>query len=119
MRHPRIDGRPPGHNAAIPGLESARLVLKAFLGADSMSVCAWPMSDRLAFEPRRAGRIPPHAWLRSSGRNSRDRGRTPEHRPPKVLLFANPMGSDNDVIRRTRPEVLSVAERYFSELSKG
>jgi hypothetical protein len=38
---------------------------------------------------------------------------------PKVLFFANPMGSDNDVIRRTRLEVLSVAERYFSELSKG
>jgi type 1 glutamine amidotransferase len=38
---------------------------------------------------------------------------------PKVLFFANPMGSDNDVIRRTRPGVLSVAERYFSELSKG
>ena len=38
---------------------------------------------------------------------------------PKVLFFANPMGSDNDVIRRTRPEVLSVAERYFVELSKG
>ena len=38
---------------------------------------------------------------------------------PKVLFFANPMGSDNDVIRRTRPGVLSVAEGYFSELSKG
>ena len=38
---------------------------------------------------------------------------------PKVLFFANPMGSDNDVIRRPRPEVLSVAERHFAELSKG
>ena len=38
---------------------------------------------------------------------------------PKVLFFANPMGSDNDVIRRPRPDVLSVAERHFAELSKG
>ena len=38
---------------------------------------------------------------------------------PKVLFFANPMGSDNDVIRRPRPEVLSVAERHFADLSKG
>ena len=38
---------------------------------------------------------------------------------PKVLFFANPMQSDNDVIRRPRPEVLSVAERHFAELSKG
>src|SRR3954470_18467458 len=38
---------------------------------------------------------------------------------PKVLFFANPMQSDNDVIRRTRPEDLSVAERLFAELSKG
>ena len=38
---------------------------------------------------------------------------------PKVLFFANPMRSDNDVIRRPRPDVLSVAERHFAELSKG
>jgi len=38
---------------------------------------------------------------------------------PNVLFFANPMGSDNDVIRRSNPEVLSVAERYFTEISKG
>jgi type 1 glutamine amidotransferase len=38
---------------------------------------------------------------------------------PKVLFFANPMSSDNDVIRRPRPEVLSVAERHFAELSRG
>jgi type 1 glutamine amidotransferase len=38
---------------------------------------------------------------------------------PKVLFFANPMSSDNDVIRRPRPETLSVAERHFAELSKG
>jgi type 1 glutamine amidotransferase len=38
---------------------------------------------------------------------------------PKVLFFANPMGSDNDVIRRAKPDSLSVAERHFAELSKG
>ncbi len=38
---------------------------------------------------------------------------------PKVLFFANPMQSDNDVVRRPRPEVLSVAERHFAELSEG
>ncbi|HSJ02080.1 MAG TPA: ThuA domain-containing protein [Verrucomicrobium sp.] len=38
---------------------------------------------------------------------------------PKVLFFANPMGSDNDVIRRSSTGELSVAERNFEELSKG
>jgi hypothetical protein len=38
---------------------------------------------------------------------------------PKVLFFANPMTSDNDVIRRPRPDVLSVAERYFIDIAKG
>src|SRR4051794_22073288 len=38
---------------------------------------------------------------------------------PKVLFFANPMTSDNDVIRRPRPDVLSVAERHFAELTRG
>ncbi|MCA1686694.1 MAG: ThuA domain-containing protein, partial [Planctomycetia bacterium] len=38
---------------------------------------------------------------------------------PKVLFFANPMQSDNDVIRRPRPDVLSVAERHFAALSQG
>jgi type 1 glutamine amidotransferase len=38
---------------------------------------------------------------------------------PKVLFFAKPMNSDNDVIRRPQPDVLSVAERHFAELSKG
>lgn len=42
-----------------------------------------------------------------------------KHALPKVLFFANPMQSDNDVVRRTRPDVLSVAERHFAELSKG
>jgi uncharacterized protein len=39
-------------------------------------------------------------------------------KPPHVLFFANPMGSDNDVIRRSSPEVLSIAERYFTEMTK-
>jgi len=38
---------------------------------------------------------------------------------PKVLFFANPMGSDNEVIRRPGSNVLSIAERHFAELSKG
>ena len=42
-----------------------------------------------------------------------------DSRLPKVLFFANPMRSDNDVIRRPSPEVLSVAERYFADISKG
>jgi uncharacterized protein len=42
-----------------------------------------------------------------------------ESQLPKVLFFANPMGSDNDVIRRPSPSVLSVAERYFTEITKG
>src|SRR3954471_19592522 len=46
-------------------------------------------------------------------------GAPQEHEIPKVLFFANPMSSDNDVIRRPRPDVLSVAERHFARLSKG
>src|SRR5688572_14627857 len=38
---------------------------------------------------------------------------------PKLLFFANPMGSDNDVVRRSAPNVHSVAERHFAELSQG
>jgi len=38
---------------------------------------------------------------------------------PAVLFFANPMTSDNDVIRRATPESLSVAERYFVEITNG
>jgi type 1 glutamine amidotransferase len=38
---------------------------------------------------------------------------------PKVLFFANPMSSDNDVIRRPAAGTLSVAERQFAALSKG
>jgi uncharacterized protein len=36
-----------------------------------------------------------------------------------VLFFANPMTSDNDVIRRPEPDVLSVAERHFAEMCRG
>lgn len=38
---------------------------------------------------------------------------------PRVLFFANPMSSDNDVVRRTNANVLSVAETNFAQLSKG
>jgi type 1 glutamine amidotransferase len=38
---------------------------------------------------------------------------------PKVLFFSNPMNSDNDVIRRAKPDEPSVAERRFAELSRG
>ncbi len=38
---------------------------------------------------------------------------------PKVLFFANPMTSDNDVVRRPKSGELSVAERHFGELSRG
>ena len=38
---------------------------------------------------------------------------------PKVLFFANPMGSDNDVVRRSKSGELSVAERHFRALSEG
>ena len=40
-------------------------------------------------------------------------------RLPRVLFFANPMTSDNDVIRRPSPDVLSVAESYFTRIAKG
>ena len=41
--------------------------------------------------------------------------------PPlaKVLFFSNPMSSDNDVIRRSKTDQLSIAERHFAELSRG
>ncbi|MGH7943567.1 MAG: ThuA domain-containing protein [Opitutaceae bacterium] len=38
---------------------------------------------------------------------------------PKVLFFATPMTSDNDVVRRRQPDELSVAERHFRALSEG
>lgn len=38
---------------------------------------------------------------------------------PQVIFFANPMTSDNDVVRRPAPDVLSVAERHFRALSEG
>jgi type 1 glutamine amidotransferase len=45
-------------------------------------------------------------------------GTAPGDDLPKLLFFANPMSSDNDVIRRSSPATLSVAERHFAELSK-
>jgi hypothetical protein len=41
-----------------------------------------------------------------------------EAKPPSVLFFANPMRSDNDVIRRPPSGELSIAERYFVEIAK-
>ena len=38
---------------------------------------------------------------------------------PKVIFFANPMTSDNDVVRRSKSGELSVAERHFRALSEG
>lgn len=38
---------------------------------------------------------------------------------PRVLFFSNPMQSDNDVIRRTNANVLSVAETNFARITKG
>jgi type 1 glutamine amidotransferase len=38
---------------------------------------------------------------------------------PRILFFANPMTSDNDVVRRPAPDVLSVAERQFVEITSG
>ena len=38
---------------------------------------------------------------------------------PSVLFFANPMRSDNDVIRRPPSGEPSIAERYFAEITKG
>jgi type 1 glutamine amidotransferase len=38
---------------------------------------------------------------------------------PRILFFSNPMSSDNDVIRRTDPNVLSVAETNFARIAKG
>jgi uncharacterized protein len=43
----------------------------------------------------------------------------PADRLPKVLFFANPMQSDNDVIRRPSPDQLSAAEAHFAKLSRG
>jgi type 1 glutamine amidotransferase len=38
---------------------------------------------------------------------------------PRVIFFANPMTSDNDVVRRSKSGELSVAERHFRALSEG
>ena len=44
---------------------------------------------------------------------------TPGAALPTVLFFANPMTSDNDVIRRPASGELSVAERHFAALCRG
>lgn len=38
---------------------------------------------------------------------------------PKVLFFSDPQRSDNDIVRRTSPDVPSIAERHFGEITKG
>ena len=38
---------------------------------------------------------------------------------PKVLFYSDPQQSDNDIIRRTKPEVLSLAEEQFIGMTKG
>lgn len=38
---------------------------------------------------------------------------------PKVLLLANPMQSDNDFVRRSKPDEPSPGERRFAELTRG
>ena len=42
-----------------------------------------------------------------------------QERLPKVLFYADPQRSDNDIVRRTEPEVPSPAERHFVEITKG
>ena len=38
---------------------------------------------------------------------------------PKVLFYSDPQRSDNDIVRRTQPEVPSPAEKRFVEITKG
>ncbi|MCI0418618.1 MAG: ThuA domain-containing protein [Acidobacteria bacterium] len=38
---------------------------------------------------------------------------------PKVLFYSDPQQSDNDIVRRTRPDLLSPAEKQFVEITKG
>jgi type 1 glutamine amidotransferase len=38
---------------------------------------------------------------------------------PNVLFYSDPQRSDNDIVRRTQPEVPSPAEKHFVEITKG
>ena len=38
---------------------------------------------------------------------------------PKVLFYADPQGSDNDIVRRIQPGIPSPAERHFVEMTQG
>ena len=38
---------------------------------------------------------------------------------PKVLFYSDPQRSDNDIVRRTQPEVPSPAEKHFVEITQG
>jgi len=42
-----------------------------------------------------------------------------QDRPPKVLFYADPQGSDNTIIRRRKPDEPSLAEKHFVEATKG
>ncbi|GMV95868.1 MAG: hypothetical protein AMXMBFR83_02370 [Phycisphaerae bacterium] len=39
--------------------------------------------------------------------------------PPAVLFYSDPQQSDNDIIRRTDPAVLSPAETHFADMTRG
>jgi uncharacterized protein len=38
---------------------------------------------------------------------------------PKVLFYSDPQKSDNAIVRRPKPDVLSTAEKHFVEMTKG
>lgn len=38
---------------------------------------------------------------------------------PRVLFFSDPQRSDNHVIRRSKPDVLSTAEQHFLQMTRG
>src|SRR5262245_41678337 len=61
-------------------------------------------------KPKEGARETAHGKAERTARAARD-----DLRLPRVLFFANPMESDNDVIRRPAPETLSIAERHFAE----
>ena len=42
-----------------------------------------------------------------------------QEKPPKVLFYSDPQRSDNDIVRRTQPEVPSPAEKHFVEITRG
>ena len=59
------------------------------------------------------GHVVSYAGAAEQGRDAPEGGAL-----PRVLFFANPMTSDNDVVRRKHPDELSIAEKHFAELSQ-